>query len=179
MATLTVYLPGTGSGTVSATSGVTLVCASPDTSCTASASYGTPVTLSETLSLGSTFSGWSGACTGAPCSFSLDGDKSVTATFTLQQNLRKGLGPYSYYGTLKSAFENAASGDVILARKMLLPDLSNEAQFDKAGVTVTLVGGYTDAAFTTRTATDFTSVTNPLTIVNGKLILDHIIIKQP
>ncbi|MBK5276250.1 MAG: hypothetical protein JJE30_14535 [Desulfuromonadales bacterium] len=179
MATLTVYLPGTGSGTVTATSGVTLVCASPDTNCTASASYGTPVTLSEVLSLGSTFSGWSGACTGAPCSFSLDGDKSVTATFTLQQNLRKDLGPYSYYGTLKSAFENAVSGDVILARKMLLPDLSNDAHFDKAGVTVKLVGGFTDAAFTTRTATDFTSVTYPLTIVNGKLILDHIIIKQP
>lgn len=176
---LTVYLSGTGSGTVTATSGVTLVCASPDTSCPLiDVASGTPVTLSQTPSLGSTFGGWSGACTGSPCTFTLDGDKTVTATFTLQQNLRKGAGPgYSYYGTLKSAFGNAASGDVILARMMLLPDLANDALFDRTGVTVTLRGGFTDAAFDTRTATDFTSVAYPLTIENGTLVLDQFAIK--
>lgn len=177
-ATLTVNLSGTGSGTVTATSGLTLACASPATSCTASAATGTTVTLAETVSLGSTFGGWSGACTGSPCSFALNGDQSVTATFTLQQNLRKGAGPdYSYYGTLQSAFTDAVSGDVILARMMLLPDPAANATFDRAGVTVTLRGGYTDDAFSTRTATDLTSITYPLTIETGTLVLDQIAVR--
>ncbi|BDV43931.1 hypothetical protein GURASL_28540 [Geotalea uraniireducens] len=177
-ATLTVNLSGTGSGTVTATSGLTLSCASPATSCTASATSGTTVTLAETASLGSTFGGWSGACSGSPCSFALDGDQSVTATFTLQQNLRKGAGPtYSYYGTLKSAFADAVSGDVILARMMLLPDPANNATFDQTGVTVVLQGGYTDDAFSSRSATDLTSVTAPLTVGNGTLILDQIAVQ--
>lgn len=176
--TLTVNLSGTGSGTVTATSGLTLVCATPSTSCTASAANGTTVTLEETLSLGSSFGGWSGACTGSPCSFSLNGDQTVTATFTLQQNLRKGDGPaYSYYGTLKSAFADVVSGDVILARMMLLPDSANDATFDQTGETATLRGGYTDDAFSTRTATDCTSVTSPLTVKNGTLVMDQISVK--
>jgi len=171
LATLTVNLAGTGSGTVTATDGISLSCASPSTSCTGSAPYGTSVTLAATPSLGSTFGGWSGACTGTPCTFPLNGDRAVTAAFALQQNLRIGSG---YYGTLKSAFANAANNDVILARNLTLPDLANDATFDKAGVTATLRGGYTDAAFSTRTATDFTSVAAPLTIVNGTLVLDQV-----
>lgn len=171
LSTLTVNLAGTGSGTVTATSGMTLACASPSTSCNGSAPYGTSVTLEATASLGSTFGGWSGACTGTPCTFSLAGDRTVTAAFTLQQNLRIGSG---YYGTLKSAITSAANNDVILARNMTLPDLTNDATFDRAGVTATLRGGYTDDAFSSRTATDFTAVTAPLTIVNGTLIADQV-----
>lgn len=175
--TLTVKLGGTGSGTVTATSGVTLSCSSPSTSCTASAANGTSIALSATARLGSTFGGWSGACTSTPCTFTLSGDKTATASFNLQQNLRKGtVAPYSYYGTLKSAFASAANGDEIRARKMTLPDPANDATFDRADVTATLRGGYTDAAFTTRSATDFTLVTGPLVIENGALILDQITI---
>jgi hypothetical protein len=169
--TLTVNLTGTGSGSVNATSGVTLACSSPSTSCSASAPSGTSVTLSQTASLGSTFGGWSGACTSTPCTFTLNGDRTVTATFTLQQNLRIGS---SYYGTLKSAFVAVASGNIILARNLLLPDPANDATYDRAGVTATLRGGYTDAAFSTRSATDFTSVTAPLVIEDGTLIIDQL-----
>jgi len=168
---LTVNLAGTGSGTVTATSGVTLACSSPSTSCTASAAYGTSITLSATASLGSTFGAWSGACTSTPCTFTLNGDRSVTASFTLQQNLKIGS---SYYGTLKSAFAAVTNGNIILARMMDLPDAANEATFDRAGVTATLRGGYTDAAFSVRSATDFTSVTGPLVIENGTLIIDQL-----
>lgn len=171
LSTLTVNLAGTGSGAVTATSGVTLACSSPSTSCTASAAYGTSVTLSATASLGSTFGTWSGACTSTPCTFSLNDDRSVTASFTLQQNLKIGA---SYYGTLKSAFAAATNGSTILARMMELPDAANDATFDRAGVTATLRGGYTDAAFSTRSATDFTSVTGPLVIEDGALIIDQL-----
>jgi len=168
---LTVNLAGTGSGTVTATSGVTLACSSPSTSCTASAAYGTSITLSATASLGSTFGAWSGACTSTPCTFTLNGDRSVTASFTLQQNLKIGS---SYYGTLKSAFAAVTNGNTILARMMDLPDAANDATFDRAGVTATLRGGYTDAAFSVRSATDYTSVTAPLVMENGTLILDQV-----
>ncbi len=47
----------------------------------------------------------------------------------------------------------------------------------KPSVSVSLREGYTDEAFTIRSATDFTLVTYPLTIVNGTLIVDQIAVK--
>jgi hypothetical protein len=52
--------------------------------CTESSAHGTSVTLSATPAPNSSFSGWSGACTGtADCVLTMDGAKSVTATFAL------------------------------------------------------------------------------------------------
>ena len=46
---------------------------------------GTSVTLTATADASSTFSGWSGACTGTgTCAVTMDAAKSVTATFTLK-----------------------------------------------------------------------------------------------
>jgi uncharacterized repeat protein (TIGR02543 family) len=45
--------------------------------------YGDVVGLTATADPGWTFTGWSGACTASPCTVTMDGDKSVTATFTL------------------------------------------------------------------------------------------------
>jgi hypothetical protein len=72
---------GTGSGTtVSSPPGIQ--CAGPGTACTAGFANGTAVTLTAAASPGSTFTGWSGACTGAnPCQLVVDGPKAVTATF--------------------------------------------------------------------------------------------------
>jgi endoglucanase len=76
--TLTVTKAGTGSGTVTSTpSGIN--CGS---TCSASFTSGTSVTLTPAVASGSTFGGWSGACTGTgACTVSMTQARSVTATF--------------------------------------------------------------------------------------------------
>jgi len=80
MHTLDVSRNGTGSGTVaSSPSGIS--CGSD---CSEAYPEGTLVTLTAVVSTGSTFTGWSGACTGTgTCTLTMDAAKSVTATFTL------------------------------------------------------------------------------------------------
>ena len=75
---LTVDVVGSGSGTVtSSPSGIAC-----GTDCTASFDDGTPVTLTATPDAGSTFAGWSGACSGtASCEVGMDSDREVSATF--------------------------------------------------------------------------------------------------
>lgn len=75
---LTVTKAGTGSGTVtSSPSGIN--CGS---TCSANYSSGASVTLTAAAASGSTFSGWSGACTGTgTCTVSMTAARSVTATF--------------------------------------------------------------------------------------------------
>ncbi|MFZ4438402.1 MAG: InlB B-repeat-containing protein [Syntrophales bacterium] len=77
---LSISKPGNGSGTVtSAPSGI-----SCGTTCSAPFTAGTSVTLTATPAAGSTFTGWSGACSGAgsTCSLVMNADNSVTATFS-------------------------------------------------------------------------------------------------
>jgi len=76
--TLTLAKSGTGSGTVtSSPTGITC-----GTDCTQSYSSGTTVTLTAATATGSTFTGWSGACTGTgTCAVSMSAARSVTATF--------------------------------------------------------------------------------------------------
>lgn len=75
---LRVTKAGNGSGTVtSEPAGIN--CAPP---CTASFANGQPVTLRATATSGA-FTGWSGDCTGATCSVTMSGPKTVTATFTI------------------------------------------------------------------------------------------------
>jgi subtilase family serine protease len=76
--TLTVSLSGGGGGTVtSSPSGI----ACPG-ACTADFLIGSTVTLVAAAEAGSTFTGWSGACSGsASCVVALDAAASVTATF--------------------------------------------------------------------------------------------------
>jgi uncharacterized repeat protein (TIGR03803 family) len=75
---LTVSLAGTGSGSVtSSPAGITC----PST-CSAAFSNGTVVTLTATAAAGSTFAGWSGACSGTgTCAVTISAAKAVTATF--------------------------------------------------------------------------------------------------
>lgn len=78
--TLTVTDAGTGGGTVtSSPSG--LSCGS---TCSSAFAYGAPVTLTATAAPGSTFTGWSGDCSGtaATCDLTMDTAHSATATFT-------------------------------------------------------------------------------------------------
>jgi hypothetical protein len=76
--TLTVNVSGDGHGRISSLpAGISC----PD-ACTASFLVGTKVTLSATRNAGSTFSGWSGACTAEPCAVTLNDNADVSVTFT-------------------------------------------------------------------------------------------------
>ena len=75
---LSVTKMGTGSGTVTS-SPAGINCGS---TCTANYANGTSVTLSAAAASGSTFTGWSGACTGTgSCTLSMTTARNVTATF--------------------------------------------------------------------------------------------------
>jgi YVTN family beta-propeller protein len=72
---LTLMMIGTGAGSIAANpTGGTYA-------------HGAVVAVTATPAAGSQFSGWSGACSGSsnPCNVTMDGAKSVTATFTLRQ----------------------------------------------------------------------------------------------
>ncbi len=75
---LSLTLAGTGSGSVSSSpAGITC----PST-CSANFASGTVVTLTATAAAGSTFAGWSAACSGTgTCSVTMTAAKAVTATF--------------------------------------------------------------------------------------------------
>ncbi len=77
---LTVTRSGAGDGTVTSTpAGI-----SCGAVCTTKFGSGTSVTLNAASAVGSTFAGWSGACTGTgACSVAMTGAQAVTATFTL------------------------------------------------------------------------------------------------
>jgi len=84
--TLTVARDGSGSGVVTADVGA-ISCGS---GCSGSYSYGTRVTLTATADAGSTFAGWSGACSGettSSCTVGVDETNDVTATFALAPHL--------------------------------------------------------------------------------------------
>ena len=80
---LTVAIAGTGGGTVTSNpAGITC-----PTTCSATFTSGSSVTLTASPAPGSTFTGWSGGvCSGgAPtCTFTLSAAQTVTATFDLQ-----------------------------------------------------------------------------------------------
>jgi hypothetical protein len=78
---LTASKSGSGNGTVTS-SPAGINCGAD---CSESYSSGTSVTLTGTAATGSTFTGWSGACTGTgTCTVTMDAAKSVTASFALQ-----------------------------------------------------------------------------------------------
>ncbi|MBI4740001.1 MAG: DUF1566 domain-containing protein [Betaproteobacteria bacterium] len=73
---------GSGSGTIASSTGG-INCGS---TCSASFSSGTVVTLTATPASGSTFSGWGGACSGTgSCQVTMGAAQSVTATFAQAQ----------------------------------------------------------------------------------------------
>ena len=77
---LTVTKAGNGAGNV--TSNPAGIACGVD--CTQSYNYNTMVTLTAAPSTGSTFTGWSGSCTGtAACTVTMSAARNVTATFTL------------------------------------------------------------------------------------------------
>ena len=83
VSSLTIQKFGSGSGSVSAAG---IVCGSD---CTEIYSHGAVVVLTAAASTGSTFSGWTGcdSVNRTSCSVTMTNDKSVTASFTLNQHV--------------------------------------------------------------------------------------------
>ena len=78
--TLSVSKSGTGSGSVTSSPGG-ITCGAD---CTESVAPGTQLSLTATAAAGSTFAGWSGACTGtASCTVTMSAATTVTASFNL------------------------------------------------------------------------------------------------
>ncbi len=117
MRTLTVTAAGSGSGTLSSST-------TPAISCTASAGVtsgacsvqlpqGTAVTLTPGAGSGSRFDAFGGACTGASCSFSLDSDRTVSASFIARIDVNVtfagvGAGTVDFGGAAGSCSANCA-----------------------------------------------------------------------
>jgi len=130
---LTVSKSGSGSGIVSSVP--------PGIDCGSDCSQGyvhnTEVTLSAAPDTGSTFTGWSGACTGTGCVVTMDAAKSVTAEFTLN---------------LVTLTINQATGGTITA------DPASPYHYgDDVTLTATADPGYTFTGWTG----DLTGTTNP------------------
>ena len=82
---LTVSTAGTGSGTITSDPAGIDCAAGGGGDCSEPFKYNTVVTLTASAGTGSTFDGWSGACTIASgdCVVTMDAAKAVTATFEL------------------------------------------------------------------------------------------------
>ena len=145
-ATLVVARQGFGSGRVSSgppgIAGSGVVTSTPGgiscgTDCSVEYPSGTAVTLVATPADGSIFSGWSGACAGqGRCTVTMDGDRSVIATFGLAATLSVALGG-SGSGTVTSSPAGIDCGSSGL----------DCAEAYAAGTTVTLTASPVAAVF--------------------------------
>ncbi|GLC24997.1 InlB B-repeat-containing protein [Roseisolibacter agri] len=105
---LSVELAGSGDGSVGGSVGGTAIaCVRRDGAtsgtCSATAPLGTVVTLSASPDANSTFTGWTGACSGTgPCTVTVDQARTVGATFTRRQV------------TLTVAVSGAGAGTVVV-----------------------------------------------------------------
>ena len=164
-ATLTVTSAGSGNGTVnSSPAGITC-----PGDCTETVTSGTPFSLYASPDWKSVFAGWSGACTGTgTCDITMDSSKGVTAIFNVNPLVRMP-GP-TYYATIQEAYNVANNGDVIEARDQTFTE---DLVFARS-ISVKLDGGKDD---TYSGSTGYTSVNGSLSIVNGSVTINNLIIQ--
>src|SRR5690606_185853 len=128
---LAVAPAGTGSGTVtSVPAGINC-----GATCSASFDHGTSVTLSATPATGSSFIGWSGACSGSVCTVSMTAARNVTATFARNR----------YRLTVTNA--GTGSGTVTSAPAGIDCGATCAADYDHASVVVLSAAPGADASF--------------------------------
>ncbi len=163
-ATLTVQLPGSGTGSVnSSPSGMTCpgACSGDFTS----------VTLSANPNGDSVFSGWGGACAGMEnCTLTLSGATTVTAVFTLKSSPVHVGG--SYYGALQKAYETVPEGGVVMA---VAQDQPGDLNLNK-GIGFTIKGGY-DAGFSSN-AGNVTNINGTVSLATGNMTVENLAIGQ-
>ena len=164
---LTVQNGGSGSGTVtSSPAGIACLTGSAP-GCSAGFTGGSQVTLSATVSNGSVFGGWSGACSGTgSCLVTMDGAKTVSAAFNLKPaTVRIDGVETSYYG-IGAALDQVTSGEKVVRAKG--ENFPEHVILDNAA-TVLFKGGFTDLLFSLRSPTSFTVLDGSLKIRQGTL----------
>ncbi|MFZ4858432.1 MAG: Ig-like domain-containing protein [Desulfuromonadaceae bacterium] len=139
--------------------------------------FNNAVALTASPRTGWDFTGWGGdgTCIGSNliCNLTMNAQtKNVTATFTVQQNIKNGA---NYYGTLTAALlpEAVMNNDTLLIKA--LPFAEGLLTYNVPGVRIKLRGGFTDAGFTTNT--EFSTISNRLTIQRGTVSVEKIKIK--
>jgi hypothetical protein len=141
------------------------------TTCNAQFFQGTVVTLTPSPGIDSSFTGWSGACTGiGTCQPAMDAARSVTASFALLPPARINNLSTSYYPSLVDAYATAASGDTIQLKSGAI---SGNLLFNRP-IGVTIKGGY-DGSYSV--VTGATTVNGDLTIADGAVTLENLILQ--
>lgn len=162
---LDLAVSGSGSGSIAATPGS--VCPGD---CSQSFNEGNIVTLTPTAGAGSEFSGWSGNCSGnGICQFTMNGPKSVTATFAWLPHVKNAASGNSY-GLINAAYGAVGDNDAIQLRDLTF----SEAIDCNRSVAVTLRGGY-DSGFTANSGV--TTINGSLTITSGSVTLENIVVR--
>jgi hypothetical protein len=159
----------TGSGSVASTSPVSPSIVCPGT-CTANYPYGTPVNLRAYPSWHSTVV-WTG-CTiaGNDCSMVMISDFSPSASFFPLLTVMRS-GPTSKeYNTIQSAYDASVTGDTLLAQKQTYYE---NLVFNQP-LEIALKGGLNSSYLP---ASGDTVIEGSLTISNGKVSVDTIVIK--
>ena len=174
--TLTVTIGGSGSGQVNSDiAGIDKSINCTSGTCSATYSTGTDVQLFATISNGSDFAGWSGACSSfgktSPCKVTVDADKTTTASFTAAGPYVQLMGPpVQPFSLLQQAYDTALTGMVIKAQATVL----TETLILNSPILVIIKGGY-GSDFSVQNG--MTTVKGTLTISQGSLVVDRLVIK--
>ncbi|MSN25102.1 MAG: hypothetical protein GJV46_04455 [Geobacter sp.] len=159
---------GTGGTVTSTPSGISCANSVNGTLATCDKTFSGTVSLYATPSVYSLFGGWGGACSGlGACSVNMTGGKTVTATFNQAPLLHI---DGTIYPSLQAAYNAATDGAFI----QLLDNTVAGVLDANRNISVKLKGGY-DAGYGANAGT--TAVTAPLTIRQGTLVADRIVIR--
>jgi len=164
--TLTMNFAGSGSGTLT----INPLSTSCNVNCSRQVASGTALTLHAAPGdYSSTFSGWSGDCSGAgDCALTMNADKNVTSNFTHIPPVRLVGG--SDYDSFQLAYIPAVVSCTIRAKAVEL-DGDFTPNLDK---TVTLEGGY-DSTYSINNG--YTTLKGILTLGTGSLTVENLIVK--
>lgn len=162
---LSVSMAGSGGGSVNSSPvGIAITSGSQN----ATYAPNTPVLLIPLPDTTSSFTRWTGVCTNTTgnCSFTMTGDKTVTATFTAADRARIGA---TGYPSINAAY-SAAVNDAII--NLLGAVMTENLTIAKP---LTLVGGH-NKTFTGRTG-DPSVLDGTLTITGGPLVVDGLAVQ--
>ncbi|NVN89815.1 MAG: putative Ig domain-containing protein [Desulfuromonadales bacterium] len=172
---LDLSLSGSGSGSVNSNPSGSISCTWPPQAgkCSTSQTTGTSLTLIASHGGDSSFGGWGGSCslcTGLTCLLTIDADKSCTAIFNILPLVRIP-GP-AYYASIATAYSHLVAGSHA-AMQVQAVELTGDVDL-LSNIELDLQGGY-DSGFTG--STGFTTLHGTVSIGNGSLTLDRIVIK--